>query len=96
MLSDADGVLLQATLSGSEAVFALPGGRIFSAPVDGGTYSLRVFIDRCSVECFVNDGEVCFTERIYPKDNAIRYALSGCIRHVDAWTLESAFTEEKC
>ena len=31
--------------------------------------SLRVFLDRSSIEVFINDGEAVMTSRIYPKEN---------------------------
>ena len=43
--------------------FAVP----MTAPVHKKLTSLRIFIDRTSVEVFGNDGEVCFTNLVYPK-----------------------------
>lgn len=96
MLSDPDGILLQVTLGGNEAFFALPNGRTVSASVSTTAPQLRVFVDRSSVECFVNGGEACFTQRIYPRGNVLKYRLSGSVSHVDAWTLGNAFEEETC
>lgn len=37
--------------------------------------SLRVFIDRSSIEIFANDGEVSMTSRIYPKEERLGVEL---------------------
>ncbi len=50
---------------------------------------LRIFVDRSSVECFANGGEVCFTQRIYPRGK-LAYRASGDIC-ANAWALEDAF-----
>lgn len=52
--------------------------QIATAPVHRKLTSLRIFIDRTSVEVFGNDGEVCLTSLVYPsskfdKINVTRY-----------------------
>ena len=37
--------------------------------------SLRIFIDRSSIEVFANDGEVSMTSRIYPKEQRLGFEL---------------------
>ena len=32
--------------------------------------NLRIFLDRSSLEIFVNDGEAVFSTRLYPKQNS--------------------------
>ena len=97
-ISDPDGVLLSVSLSPERAVFTLPGGRTSTAELafSDGAPELCVFVDRCSVECFVNGGEVCFTQRIYPKDNHLNYALDGSVRRLTVWSLGSGFEDETC
>ena len=63
-LSDADGELLRVTLTPERAMFALPTGRTMSRDLSGAQSDIRVFVDRCSVECFVGGGEACFTQRV--------------------------------
>lgn len=46
--------------------FSLEGIRSIALPTDN-TLSLRIFIDRSSVEVFVNEGEACLSSRIYPQ-----------------------------
>ena len=97
ILSDPEGELLRVSLSDGRATLTLPNGRVASAPVapDCETPGLRVFVDRCSVECFVNGGEVCFSQRIYPKDNALIYRVDSEAK-VDAWSLGDAFEAPVC
>lgn len=56
--------------------------------------SLRVFIDRSSLEVFVNHGEACLTSRIYPTDgqrSVTLFAEGGLAQFgaAQAWKLES-------
>lgn len=56
--------------------------------------SLRVFIDRSSLEVFVNHGEACLTSRIYPTDgqrSVTLFAEGGLAQFgaAQAWELES-------
>ncbi|ELX8381480.1 GH32 C-terminal domain-containing protein, partial [Providencia stuartii] len=40
-----------------------------SAPLPQTRYlTIRAFIDRSSLEVFINEGEMCFTSRIYPQE----------------------------
>jgi beta-fructofuranosidase len=61
---------------------------------EGAELSLRVFIDRSSLEVFVNQGVACLTSRIYPTDNSRNVSLfaeSGQAQFtaLQAWALES-------
>jgi beta-fructofuranosidase len=48
-----------------------PGGeRKAPVPLQDGRLSLRIFVDQCSIEVFVNGGEVVMTGRIYPSANS--------------------------
>ncbi|CAI2444723.1 Sucrose-6-phosphate hydrolase [Serratia liquefaciens] len=56
--------------------------------------SLRVFIDRSSLEVFVNHGEACLTSRIYPTDgqrSVTLFAEGGLAQFgaAQAWELEN-------
>ncbi|HGM7028515.1 TPA: glycoside hydrolase family 32 protein [Serratia liquefaciens] len=58
--------------------------------------SLRVFIDRSSLEVFVNQGEACLTSRIYPTDgqrSVTLFAEGGLAQFgaAQAWELESTW-----
>lgn len=96
-VSDADGALLNVCIRPDAVRFSLPSGRTVSSPLtEKGTQSLRVFVDRCSIECFVNDGESVFTQRIYPKDNTLNYHLEGTALRIRAWSLDKAFEVPSC
>ena len=61
----------------------------------GGRLRLRVLLDRCSVEVFVDDGEVVLTELIFPSppsDGLCLYAIAGtvAVESLDAWALQTS------
>ena len=43
----------------------------------GGLKHLRIFIDRSSVEIFVNDGDVVFTSRVFPVNGEDHFTMKG-------------------
>ncbi|WP_458631379.1 glycoside hydrolase family 32 protein [Paenibacillus sp. CMAA1364] len=48
-----------------------PGGeRKVYVPLKDGRLSLRIFVDKCSIEVFANEGEVVMTGRIYPGEES--------------------------
>ncbi|BBK78975.1 MULTISPECIES: glycoside hydrolase family 32 protein [Clostridium] len=58
--------------------------------------SLRVFLDRSSIEVFINDGEAVMTSRIYPKENIgnIEFFTKNSeveIQSLKAWKLKEAW-----
>lgn len=58
--------------------------------------SLRIFLDRSSIEVFANEGEVVMTSRIYPKeniDNIEFFAENGCVKieSLKAWKLKESW-----
>ncbi|VDZ85479.1 glycoside hydrolase family 32 protein [Kluyvera intermedia] len=54
--------------------FALEGSRSVPLPA-GDRLALRIFIDRSSVEVFVNDGDACLSSRIYPQETQRQLAI---------------------
>jgi len=56
------------------------------ALADRATLDLRIFIDRSSVEVFVNDGEACLSSRTYPDDDRRELSLF-------AWNGTAEFTD---
>lgn len=42
-----------------------------------GLKHLRIFIDRSSVEIFVNDGDVVFTSRVFPVKGENHFVMKG-------------------
>ena len=72
--------------------FQLEGERSIALPA-GTTLSLRIFIDRSSVEVFVNDGEACLSSRIYPQAgqrNIVLFANNGnaVVKDAGYWLLD--------
>lgn len=72
--------------------YSLEGTRSIPLPADN-LLSLRIFIDRSSVEVFVNDGEACLSSRIYPQPgqrDISLFASHGAASLHDAgyWSLE--------
>lgn len=65
------------------------------APRDG-KVKLHIFVDACSVEVFVNDGEIVFTDLVFPSPESRGvefFATPGVARigSVDAWKLKSSW-----
>ena len=72
--------------------YSLEGTRSIPLPADS-VLSLRIFIDRSSVEVFVNDGHACLSSRIYPqpgKRDISLFANQGVASLYDAgyWSLD--------
>lgn len=68
-------------------------GEVLDMPVEMPLKKLRVFIDRCSVEIFANDGEATFTTRAYPTAREFHYTASDGVK-LRGWTLAQAVTDE--
>lgn len=72
--------------------FSLVGTRSIALPTSH-ILSLRIFIDRSSVEVFVNDGEACLSSRIYPQTgqrDLMLFANSGhaTLKEAGYWFLD--------
>ncbi len=52
-------------------------GEVLPMPVAGGLHKLNIFIDRCSVEIFVNGGEAVFTAHVYPTAEEHHYTITN-------------------
>jgi sucrose-6-phosphate hydrolase SacC (GH32 family) len=71
---------------------------VYSAPLTNraGKVKLHVFVDACSVEVFVNDGEQVFTALIYPSADSrgvefFSPASGATISSLDVWKLKSSW-----
>ncbi|MDO4549399.1 MAG: glycoside hydrolase family 32 protein [Clostridia bacterium] len=68
-----------------------------SVPGENGCIQLHIFIDRCSVEIFVDDGALVMSSLCFPKSN--NYGISICcegrafIRHAELWHLSATNTQ---
>ena len=91
-VSDASGALITLSAENGRAKLVLPSGRISESPIPSGDETeLIVYVDRSSIECFVNG--IAFTQRIYPRDHALKYDFEGEIVFSEAWSLADAFAE---
>jgi sucrose-6-phosphate hydrolase SacC (GH32 family) len=73
-----------------------PGVHDAPLPSPSGAATSHVFIDACSVEVFVNDGELVFTDLIFPSPANRGVELFGpgtgpTIRSLEVWTLKSSW-----
>lgn len=62
-------------------------------PLPKGLFHLRIFIDRSSVEIFVNDGDAVFSSRVFPTEGEDRIKLKGDAS-VRLWELGRAVEED--
>ena len=75
--------------SGMHHRFNTAWGEQRTRPLPKGLSHLRIFIDRSSVEIFVNDGDAVFSSRIFPIDGEERLLVKGDAS-VHLWELNRA------
>lgn len=78
--------------SASGELFAKEYGSIRKARLKSGLRELRIFSDESSLEIFVNQGEVCFSFRIFPQESGVETvftAREGSVKAViQKWNLK--------
>lgn len=79
--------------SGMDLRFNEEQGESRSRILESGMSHLRIFIDRSSVEIFVNDGDAVFTSRIFPTDDEHYFSYEGDI-FLRLWTLKDAVADK--
>ena len=79
--------------SGMKTQFNVEEGTRRLRPLENGLSHLRIFIDRSSVEIFVNDGDAVFTSRIFPTEEEHFFRMEGDL-FPRLWTLKPAIKEE--
>jgi fructan beta-fructosidase len=89
-------VFVDRTHSGQVAFAPEFPGRHEAILRQGSRVKLHVFLDRSSVEAFVNDGEVVLTERIYPSPGSDGIELysdagKGRVLSLTVWKLDSVW-----
>ena len=89
--SQAEGIIT-VDRSGMDVRFNEEQGESRSRPLDAGLSHLRIFIDRSSVEIFVNDGDAVFTSRIFPTEEEHFFHTKGDL-FLRLWTLKAAVTD---
>ena len=61
-------------------------------PLPKGLFHLRIFIDRSSIEIFVNDGDAVFSSRIFPTEGEEKLIVEGDAS-IHLWELNRAVEE---
>ena len=79
--------------SGMKTQFNVQEGTERTRPLENGLQHLRIFIDRSSVEIFVNDGDAVFTSRVFPQESEHHFRMEGDL-FPRLWTLKPAVKEE--
>jgi beta-fructofuranosidase len=51
-------------------------GEVLEVPVPGGVRNVRVLIDSCSVELYINGGEKTFSAHVYPHEGEHHYTVT--------------------
>ncbi len=78
---------------------AFPGIHYGPARTRDGRLRFHIFIDACSIELFVNDGEVVFTDLVFPGQDSRQLELFGrassaAVRSLELWTLKPALVRQ--
>lgn len=68
-------------------------GEVLTMPIKHSLTKLRIFIDRSSVEYFVNDGEAVFSAHVYPVSEERYYTISENAS-VKIWSLKPSVTDD--
>ena len=72
--------------SGMNIRFNVENGESRTRVLENGLTHLRIFIDKSSVEIFVNDGDAVFTSRIFPEADEHGFTISECTS-INIWEL---------
>ncbi len=80
--------------SGMQFRFNEVNGESRTRPLEDGLSNLRIFIDRSSVEIFVNDGDAVFSSRVFPTEQEHFMKLSTGDAFTRIWTINPAVKEE--
>ncbi|MBR4514330.1 MAG: sucrose-6-phosphate hydrolase [Lachnospiraceae bacterium] len=80
--------------SGMEIQFNESEGLSRKRPLENGLSHLRIFVDRSSVEIFVNDGDAVFTSRVFPTDDEHYMRVKTGDAFTRIWTLKPAVKEQ--
>ena len=78
---------------GMEKRFNQSVGEVLDMPLGTPLRKLRIFIDRSSVEIFVNDGEETFTTHLYPVAGEFHYTASENAA-VKGWEMKPSIRDD--
>ena len=76
--------------SGMKQRFNVDEGESRMRPLPDGLSHLRIFIDRSSVEIFVNDGDAVFTTRVFPTETEHFMKVREGDAFTNIWTMKPA------
>ena len=68
-------------------------GEVLDMPLESGLKKMDVFVDRSSVEYYVNDGEATFTAHSYPTAEEFHYTTSGDVK-VRIWKMKASVKDD--
>ena len=86
---DSDKKELTVDRTGMDKHFNENVGEVLSVPLPDVLKKLQIFIDRCSVEIFINDGEATFTSHIYPTEAEHNYTITN-YNSLKIWQYEAS------
>jgi beta-fructofuranosidase len=66
---------------------------VLDMPLSKPLTNLRIFIDRCSVELFANDGEATFTTHLYPTEEEFHFTATDNVT-VKGWTYKPSVKDD--
>jgi sucrose-6-phosphate hydrolase len=76
--------------SGMKRRFNEAEGESRTRPLPDGLNHLRIFVDRSSVEIFVNDGDAVFTSRVFPTEDEHYMKIKAGDTFPHIWTIKPA------
>ena len=79
--------------SGLRTAFNEADGQSRMRPLSDGLSHLRIFIDKSSIEIFVNDGDAVFTSRVFPDDEEHFMKVREGDAFTRIWTMKPAVKE---
>ena len=68
-------------------------GEVLTMPLENPLKEMRIFVDHCSVEIFVNDGEATFTTHVYPTEKE-RYINAIQPEHMVLYSLRASVNDD--
>ena len=74
---DAASKTITADKTGMDLRYNQKVGEVLPVPLDDGLKKIRILIDSCSAELFLNDGAATFTTHVYPTAGEHFYTLTG-------------------
>jgi beta-fructofuranosidase len=66
---------------------------VLDMPLENGLKSLRIFIDRSSIELFANDGEAVFSSHVYPESDERFLSASDNVK-IHGWSYRPSVTDD--